>query len=107
MDRDTNLIKILAGLVAESCNWRVIWFAIEMQRVLTEQRRSGKQGWENMSDKQILHRIRQETIELAKAKTNREKIDEAVDVANFALFFAMRYVTEDGDIEPVALQSGN
>lgn len=100
MAKEAETIKVLAELVAESCNWRVIWFAVKMQEILTSQRRyGGKRGWEIMTDKQILHRIRQETSELAKAKTNRKKIDEAVDVANFALFFAMRYVDSDGQIE--------
>lgn len=92
-------IKILTRLVAESCNWRVVWFATQMQATLTHNQHMGKSGWENMTDKQILHRIRQETAELAKAVENNssreDKIKEAVDIANFALFFAMRYKEEE------------
>ena len=99
MARNEDMIRVLSGLVAESCNWRVIWFATKMQQILTDNQECGKSGWEGMTDKQILQRLRQETVELAKAKTNREKIDEAVDVANFAMFFAMRYVDDEGRIE--------
>jgi len=94
-----NLVKVLAGLVAESCNWRVVWFATRMQDTLTRNRAMGKSGWESMSDEDIIKRLRQEVTELKKAKTNREKVNEAVDVADFAMFFAMRYVNCIGDIE--------
>ncbi len=87
-------IKILVELVAESCNWRVIWFATEMQKKLEIQRKAGMSGWQNMTDKEILTRIRKETKELADAKTNEDKIAESVDLANCALFFAMRYVSK-------------
>ena len=91
MSKEKEAIKVLVELVTESCNWRVIWFAAQMQTELECQQKGGKCGWEDMSDKQILHRIRQETAELAKATTDKEKIAESIDIANFALFFAMRY----------------
>lgn len=94
-------IRVLAEMAAQACNWRVLWFASEMQRVLTYNRTiCGKSGWETMSDKQILHRIRQETAELTKAvedgATPQEMIAESVDIANFALFFAARYHEHGG-----------
>ncbi len=99
MSEETKAIEVLSKLVAESCNWRVVWFAARMQEVVESHRRQGKSGWEDMTDAQILHRIRQETKELAKAKTGTDKVLEAVDVANFAMFFAMRYVDRDGGVD--------
>lgn len=101
MSKIQETVKRLAIMVAESCNWRVIWFATEMQKVLHENR--GKSGWEEMTDKQILRRIRQETKELTDAVENNEsderKISEAVDIANFCMFFAARY-SEKMEITP-------
>ena len=92
------IVKVLAELVAETCNWRVVWFATRMQATLTRKRKRGKSGWEGMEDYEILERLQDELEELSNAVTNKEKIDEAVDIANFAMFFAMRYVDSEGEI---------
>lgn len=97
MSKEKEAIKVLVELVLESMNWRVVWFAAQMQTELERQHKMGKHGWENMTDKEILRCIRQETAELAKATTDNEKIDESIDIANFALFFAMRYKDKDNE----------
>ncbi len=91
-----HIVKALTRMVANSCNWRVLWFAQGMQATLEKNKKLGKSGWEQMSDDQILTRLKQEVKELGKAKTHDKKIKEAFDVANFAMFFAMRYVDGEG-----------
>ena len=65
----------------------VAWFAQEMEGQLQEN--DDKNGWEVMSAKWLLNRLKQEVGELKRAiekKTN--VVEEAADVANFAMMIA-------------------
>lgn len=68
-------------------------FAIEMERQLREN--DHKDGWDGLSMQQLINRVRQETGELEQAiqKARRDDswgkvIEEAADVANFAMMIA-------------------
>lgn len=68
-------------------------FANEMQRQLDLNRQ--KKGWEDLTPRQCINRIRQEFEELKKAVHKKDEIDEVVsecaDIANFAAFLAWNY----------------
>lgn len=65
----------------------VHWFANEMERQLQEN--DHKSGWDTLSLKWLLNRLRQETQELERAIAKGTGItDEAADVANFAMMIA-------------------
>ena len=66
---------------------QVAWFANEMERRLEENDHKG--GWECCTDKWLFNRLRQEMKELACAvKEGRGVVEEAADVANFAMMIA-------------------
>jgi NTP pyrophosphatase (non-canonical NTP hydrolase) len=64
------------------------WFANEMERQLEEN--DYKRGWKHCTPQQLLKRLKQETQELKKAieKGQPFVIEEAADVANFAMMIA-------------------
>lgn len=70
------------------------WFAQEMERRLRVN--DHKPGWEDLTDAWLLHRLRQETQELTLALASFKGqparayavIEEAADVANFAMMVA-------------------
>ena len=68
----------------------VLRFALEMQRELDINKH--KSGWWNLTPKQCLNRLRQETAEVARAisqnKTPDKVTSECADVANFAMFLS-------------------
>jgi hypothetical protein len=77
----------------------VLWFAEHMDRVL--RRNDHKGGWQSMSLGDLRDRLRQECIELEMAldaKPDSVALDEAVDVANFAMMIADRL--SDGQQSP-------
>jgi len=65
-------------------------FANEMSKKLNEN--NHKEGWEGLSHKWIINRIKQETMELEnaikKGKESKEIIRECADIANFAYMLA-------------------
>ncbi len=71
----------------------VIKFTLDMQNEMDNN--SGKTDWRRLTPRQCLHRLRQETKELAKAinqnKITADVISECADVANFAMFLAHNY----------------
>jgi NTP pyrophosphatase (non-canonical NTP hydrolase) len=65
----------------------VAWFANEMERQL--QANDHKTGWDHMAARQLLNRLKQETIELERAiESGKNVAEEAADVANFAMMIA-------------------
>lgn len=66
---------------------QVLWFANEMERQL--QANDHKTGWDRMAARQLLNRLKQETIELGRAiESGKNVAEEAADVANFAMMIA-------------------
>lgn len=61
----------------------VDWFADQMERVL--QAHDDKGHWSNCPIEYLLRRLREEVAEL---EANPSDIDEAIDVANFAMMIA-------------------
>jgi len=76
--------------------WRreVVRFADEMERALRERDDERGDSWRNESVDWLLARLRDEVQELADVlfgtRTNNAVIEEAVDVANFAMFISER-----------------
>ena len=65
----------------------VQWFANEMQRELHAN--NHKTGWDNLSQKWLLNRLKQEVGELERAvESGKNIVSEAADVANFAMMIA-------------------
>jgi len=64
------------------------WFANEMERQL--EANDHKTGWKDCHLKQLLRRLKQEVGELERAieKANPDVVEEAADVANFAMMIA-------------------
>lgn len=84
-----NREQIIARLITKSASPLSIWFALEMQGKLDLNRHKG--GWDLMTPKEILGRIKDEVAELEAAIEGGECveiIDEAVDIANFCSFLA-------------------
>jgi len=76
---------------------QLAWFANEMERQL--EANDHKSGWQYYTLKQLLRRLKQEVGELERA-INVGKLDvveEAADVANFAMMIADNFY--DGQIE--------
>jgi len=74
-----------------SCGMRgeVVWFAEHMEGQLRENDHKGVDGWKTMSLKWLMHRLRQEINELERAIAGEKNvIEEAADVANFAMMIA-------------------
>ena len=73
----------------------VLYFALEMQRTFDDNMFAGKRGWERLTPKECLRRLRQETKELTRAieqNKSKEKVkSECADVANFAMFISHNY----------------
>lgn len=76
----------------------VDWFCMRMKLKLREPRNEAKGGWRNEPFLDLLHRLNQERRELEAEICDDDKhsfdyaaiINEAADVANFALFIADR-----------------
>lgn len=69
----------------------VKWFAEQMERVLRKNDHKG--GWRESHTTWLFRRLDDETVELRKAlgknrPFSKKTIDEAVDVANFAMMIA-------------------
>jgi NTP pyrophosphatase (non-canonical NTP hydrolase) len=64
------------------------WFANEMERQLEEN--DYKRGWKNCTQRFLLKRLNQEVRELMKAIKQGKPyvVEEAADVANFAMMIA-------------------
>jgi len=63
------------------------WFANAMEHQL--QANDHKTGWQGMTDRQLLNRLKQETTELERAiESGKSVVEEAADVANFAMMIA-------------------
>ena len=77
-------------------------FAIAVEEVLCQN--DHKQGYEYLSRKWILHRMRQELGELVKAVKRGDDIEkiqkEAIDVAAFAMFLYDNLETEKEEQSP-------
>jgi len=72
----------------ENCRREVEWFAGMMEKKLRANDHKG--GWHNCKNDYLFKRIREEITELADAilYEDGDVIDEAVDVANFAMMIA-------------------
>ena len=82
----------------------VRWFAEQMELQLRANDHKGRNGWKDSTERWLLHRLEEETLELRdalrfacndcghiasnKAPQPAEIIKEAADVANFAMFIA-------------------
>lgn len=71
----------------------ILWFACQMDE--TFMANSHKTGWQNLTMKQSLKRIKDEVRELEEAINTKNKsgddiIHECTDVANFAMFLACK-----------------
>ena len=67
----------------------VAWFALQMEMAL--RRNDWKGGWENETPYALSHRVIDETAELLEAIQSWDKewvVNEAVDIANFAMMIA-------------------
>jgi NTP pyrophosphatase (non-canonical NTP hydrolase) len=84
----------------------VVWrFAGEMQRQLNEN--CHKRGWHGMSNAWLLMRLTQETRELQRAiKTGKHIVEEAADVANFAMMIADNNWPVEGMPPPPSIEHG-
>lgn len=81
--------EIITNLIPRSISPLTIWFALEMQDKLDANR--NKSGWDCMTNKEILGRIKDEVKELEVAIKSGVKADiiaEATDVSNFCSFIA-------------------
>ena len=67
---------------------QLAWFANEMERQL--EANDHKTGWKDFHLKQLLRRLKQEVGELERAieKGKPDVVEEAADVANFAMMIA-------------------
>ena len=80
---------IVSALVSRAISPITIWFGLQMQNNLELNRH--KSGWEQMSNYEILNRIKDEVKELQEAIKKGDKVNiihEAADVANFCSFIA-------------------
>lgn len=76
----------------------VMWFANEMERQLQEN--DYKAGWSSLSAKWMLNRLKQEVRELERAIiAGKEVVEEAADVANFAMMIADNYTNGEEECE--------
>ena len=75
------------------------WFTNAMQTELDNNRHKG--GWGSMSQKWLLRRLRQETKELERAiAEGKNVVEEAADVANFAMMIADNCAESKAEGEP-------
>ena len=76
----------------------VQWFANEMQRELNANQH--KNGWETLSYRWMLNRLRQEIGELERAvEMRKDVVSEAADVANFAMMIADNFLCKKENSE--------
>lgn len=75
----------------------VVWFSHEMQAKLNENSHKGE-TWPRFSQRQLLNRLKQETGELERAiESGKDVVEEAADVANFAMMIADNFTELNHD----------
>lgn len=64
----------------------VMWFAKQMEDSL--RRNDHKSGWSDIKSQDLINRIFDELDELVEANNQSDRIQESIDVANFAMMVA-------------------
>jgi hypothetical protein len=78
----------------------VMWFANEMEGVL--QSNDFKTGWNQLSQKMLLHRLKQEVKELERAlEKDMFIVIECCDIANFAMMIADNHVSKKEELSEI------